>query len=175
MGPPAKIVLRLCLYATLTLLAVSILWFTTTDQGPKTVVQSIQTVPFLIALFAFHAFAAVLCFRIRNADRHDLAWMVAMVPAPAVWALLAEATASPDIAGGKTQREILVCAVGAVWVAAMALRLFRTRRIQMGVEELDYVVSFAGWINCFGAGLVVLAISPSALESFQTAARGFLR
>jgi len=36
---------------------------------------------------------------------------------------------------------------------------------------LDYVLGFAGWTNCFGAGLTVLAIPPAAVESFEIAIR----
>jgi hypothetical protein len=39
------------------------------------------------------------------------------------------------------------------------------------IEDLDYVLGFAGCINGVEAGLVTLAISPAAVASFEIAIR----
>ena len=65
----------------------------------------------------------------------------------------------------------LAAMVSALLIAPILLAVLRGHRLKMGFDELDYVLGFAGWTNCFGAALAVLTIPPAAVESFETAVR----
>lgn len=171
LGRPACIMRRFRIYAALVFTAAILAWLLARSQSPDQFFSTVGSARSLIALFAFHAVAAAACFWLRRTGRHHLAWLAAMIPAPAAWILLAEtillATRMNEIG-----RRSLVCGVAALWIAPMAFWLSRGEHSGMRLEDQDYVVNFAGWTNCFGAGLVVLAISPDAIDSFNAAIAG---
>jgi len=115
--------------------------------------------------------AAAACFWMKSAGRYDLGWLAAMVPAPVAWVLFARVLFSENDTVVEPLKGALIVTVASLLIAPILLAVLRGQRLEMGVEELDYVLGFAGWTNCFGAGLTVLAIPPAAVESFETAIR----
>ena len=65
----------------------------------------------------------------------------------------------------------VILVVASLLIGPILLAVLRGHRLEMGLDELDYVLGFAAWTNCFGVGLVLLAIPPAAVESFEIAIR----
>ena len=148
-----------------------LIWVLASTRNTAQFISEIESPPWLISLFAFHSIAAVACFWMKSTGHYHLAWLAAMVPAPVAWVLFARVlfTANDTIVGPMKGAVILV--VASLLIAPILLAVLRGHRLEMGMEEVDYVLGFAGWTNCFGAGLVVLAIPPAAVESFEIAIR----
>jgi hypothetical protein len=170
MGPPRRVFRRLWIYSVFVSLAATFLWISVKRMESVEFLNFIRSPYLLISLLVFHLAAGLICFWLRRKDRHDLVWIVAIVPAPAAWILLAETVLANDAVSERAKGSVLF-AVAALWVFLMVLAILRARRMEMPIESLDFVVDLAGWINWFGAGLVVLAISSEAFESFGTALR----
>ncbi len=171
LGPPRRVAWRVWVYAGLVSLAGLVVWVLGSEQNTEQFISNIESPPWLIGLFAFHLIAAVACFWMKRTGRYDLAWLAALVPAPVAWVLFARVlfTANDTIVG--PVKGGVVLEVAFLLIAPILLAVLRGQRLEMGFGELDYVLGFAGWTNCFGAGLVVLAIPPAAVESFEIAIR----
>jgi hypothetical protein len=171
LGPPRRVAWRVWVYAGFVSLFGLVVWVLASTQNTEQLISDIESPPWLIALFAFHSIAAVACFWMKRTGRYHLAWLAAMVPAPVAWVLFARVlfTANETIIGPVKGAVILV--VASLLIAPILLAVLRGQRLELGFDELDYVLGFAGWTNCFGAGLVVLAIPPAAVESFEIAIR----
>ena len=171
LGPARSVAWRVWVYAGLVTMAGLSVWLLGSTENPGRFVSAIESPPWLIGLFAFHSIAAVVCFWMKRAGRYDLAWLAAMVPAPVAWVLFARVLFSSNESMSSATKGAIVSAFAALWILPIVLPVLRGRLLEMGIEDLDYVLGFAGWINCFGAGLVVLAISPATVESFEVAIR----
>jgi hypothetical protein len=171
LGPARSVTRRVWIYAGLVSMAGLLVWVLASTHNTAQFISDIESPPWLIGLFAFHSIAAVACFWMKWTGRYQLAWLAAMVPAPVAWVLFARVlfTANDTIAEPVKGAVILV--VASLLIAPILLAVLRGQRLEMGFGELDYVLGFAGWTNCFGAGLVVLAIPPAAVESFEIAIR----
>jgi len=170
LGPPRATWLRLGTHGGGVVIAAILI-----ARGPAEFAGVFQSRLALEAVFAFHAVAAVVCFGLKRSGRYELAWLVATIPPPALWVLFAETAATLDLGPTEAATTSLVGLVAALWLTSMAICVWRVHGAQMGAEDIDYVVNFAGRVNLFGAGLVVLAISPSAFDSFQRALRALAR
>src|SRR6266700_322571 len=159
LGPPRSAVWRVWTYAGLISLAGLLVWVLASTQNAAQLITDIESPPWLIGLFAFHTIAAVACFWMKSTGRYHLAWLAAMVPAPAAGVLFARVLFSRNEGTDDPAKGAIVSAVAALWILPIVLAVLRGHRLEMGTEDLDYVLGFAAWINCFGAGLVVLAIS----------------
>ena len=171
LGPARSVTRRVWIYAGLVSMAGLLVWVLASTHNTAQFISDIESPPWLIGLFAFHSITAFACFWMRRTGRYHLAWLVAMVPAPVAWVLFARVlfTANDTIAEPVKGAVILV--VASLLIAPILLAVLRGHHLEMGLDELDYVLGFAGWTNCFGAGLTVLAIPPAAVESFETAIR----
>jgi hypothetical protein len=171
LGPSRSVARRVGIYAVLVSIAGLLVWVLASTHSTAQFISDIESPPWLAGLFAFHSIAAIACFWMKWTGRYHLAWLAAMVPAPVAWVLFARVlfTANDTIAEPVKGAVILV--VASLLIAPILLTVLRGHRLEMGIDELDYVLGFAGWTNCFGAGLVVLAIPPAAVESFEIAIR----
>ena len=171
LGPARSVARRVWIYAGLVSMAGLLVWVLASTHNTRQFISDIESPPWLIGLFAFHSIAAGACFWMKRTGRYHLAWLAAMVPAPVAWVLFARVlfTANDTIAEPVKGAVILV--VASLLLAPILLAVLRGNRLEMGLDELDYVLGFAGWTNCFGAGLTVLAIPPAAVESFEIAIR----
>jgi hypothetical protein len=171
LGPARSVVWRVGTYAGLVSLAGLLIWILASEQHSEQLISDIESLPWMVGLFAFHSFAAVACFWMKWTERYDLAWLAAMVPAPAAWVLFARIVLSSDGSLDNPTKGAIVGAVATLWVFPIVMAALRRQQLEMRIEDLDYVLGFAGWTNCFGAGLVVVAVSPAAVESFEVAIR----
>jgi hypothetical protein len=171
LGPARSVAWRVWVYAGLVMLAGLLVWVLGSTENPTRFISAIESPPGLIALFTFHSIGAVVCFWMKRTGRYDIAWLAAMVPAPVAWVLFARVLFSTNGSTSDATKGAIVSAFAALWILPIVVPVLRGRLLEMRMEDLDYILSFAGWINCFGAGLVVLAISPAAVESFEVAIR----
>jgi hypothetical protein len=171
LGPSRSAARRVWIYAALVSIAGLLVWVLASTHNAAQLINAIQSPPWLIGLFAFHSVSAIACFWIKSTGHYNLAWLAAMVPAPVAWVLFARVvfTANDTVVG--PVKGAVILGVASFLIAPILLVVLRGHRLEMGVDELDYVLGFAAWTNCFGAGLVVLAIPPAAVESFEIAIR----
>ena len=163
LGPRRKVYFRIALHVLLVVFAAS--WIATDLDH---LVPVFRSTVFLLLLFGFHSALAWYCFWIRRTSQYNLVRLVAALPAPTLWVLMAQTIATAETASARSRLTLIL---GTVWVLSMAVMVSRAIKIQLDADAIEYIVNFAGWVNCFGAGLVILAISPAALESFRGAVR----
>lgn len=171
LGPWRSVAQRVWIYAGFVSMAALLVWVLASTHKTEQFISDIQSPPWLIGLFAFHSIAAVACFWMKRAARYDLAWLAAMVPAPVAWVLFARVVFTANNTVDEPIKGVAILVVASLLIAPVLLAVLRGRRLDLGLDELDYVLGFAGWTNCFGAALAVLAIPPAAVESFETAVR----
>ena len=171
LGPARSVARRVWIYAGLVSMAGLLVWVLASTHNTGQFIRDIESPPWLIGLFAFHSIAAVACFWMRRTGRYDLAWLAAMVPAPVAWVLFARIVFTANDSIAEPVKGAVILVVASLLIAPVLLAVLRGRRLDLGLDELDYVLGFAGWTNCFGAALAVLAIPPAAVESFETAVR----
>ncbi len=171
LGPWRSVAQRVWIYAGFVSMAALLVWVLASTHKTEQFISDIQSPPWLIGLFAFHSIAAVACFWMKRAARYDLAWLAAMVPAPVAWVLFARVVFTANNTVDEPLKGVVILVVASLLIAPVLLAVLRGRRLDLGLDELDYVLGFAGWTNCFGAALAVLAIPPAAVESFETAVR----
>jgi hypothetical protein len=171
LGPVRSVARRVWIYAGLVSMAALLIWLLASTHKTTQFISDIQSPPWLIGLFAFHSIAAVACFWIKWTGRYQLAWLVAMVPAPVAWVLFARVLFTVNDTIAEPVRGAVILVFASLLIAPILLAALRGHRLEMGLDELHYVLGFAGWTNCFGAGLTVLAIPPAAVESFEIAIR----
>ncbi len=171
LGSARNVVWRVWVYTGLVSSAGLLVWVLASTQNTAELISALESTPLLIGLFAFHSIAAVACFWMKRTGRYHFAWLAAIVPAPVAWVLFARVVFSTRESTSDPAKAAIVGAFAALWILPIALTALRGHVLELRIEDLDYVLSFAGWINCFGCGLVVLAISPDAVDSFQIAIR----
>ena len=171
LGPLRSVARRVWIYAALVSMAGLLVWVLASTHKTAQFIGDIESPPCLVALFAFHSIAAVACFWMKRTERYDLAWLAAMVPAPVAWVLFARVVFTANDAITEPTKGAVILVVASLLIAPVLLAVLRGRRLDLGLDESNYVLGFAGWTNCFGAGLVVLAIPPAAVESFEIAIR----
>jgi hypothetical protein len=159
------------IYAALVSMAGLLIWVLASTHKTAQFISDIESPPWLICLFAFHSIAAVACFWMKWTGRYQIAWLVAMVPAPVAWILFARVIFTANDTIVEPVKGTVILVVASLFIAPLLLAVLRGHRLEMGLDELDYVLGFAAWTNCFGVGLVLLAIPPAAVESFEIAIR----
>jgi len=175
LGPPEGIRRRFGVYAFIVVMAAISVCQITRHENARGVLITIESPPFLVALFVLHAAAAVGSSWIRQKNHYQKAWLISMIPAPAAWVLLAQVMILPDVDLGAAVKPWIVAIAGAAWIIIMAFCIWRTQCNGSVFKEIDYAVEFSCWINWFGAGLVVFVLSPVAADSFREAMRGLQR
>jgi hypothetical protein len=171
LGPARSVARRVWIYAGVVSMAGLLVWVLASTHNTEQFVSDIESPPWLIGLCALHSIAAVACFWMKWTGRYHLAWLAAMVPAPVAWVLFARVLFRANETITEPVKGAIILLVASLLIAPILLAVLRGHRLEMGVEELDYVLGFAGWTNCFGAGLTLLAIPPAAVESFEIAIR----
>ncbi len=171
LGPSRNVARRVWIYAALVSMAGLLIWALASTHKTAQFIGDIESPPWLVGLFAFHSIAAVACFWMKRTERYDLAWLAAMVPAPVAWVLFARVVFTANDTIAEPLKGTVILVVAALLIAPVLLTVLRGHRLDIGLDELDYVLGFAGWTNCFGAALAVLAIPPAAVDSFETAVR----
>jgi hypothetical protein len=171
LGPSRSVARRVWIYAALVSMAGLLIWALASTHNTARFIGDIESPPWLVGLFAFHSIAAVACFWMKRTERYDLAWLAAMVPAPIAWVLFARVVFTANDTIAEPVKGAVILVVASLLIAPILLAVLRGHRLDIGLDELDYVLGFAGWTNCFGAALAVLAIPPAAVESFETAIR----
>ena len=171
LGPSRSVARRVWIYVALVSMAGLLIWALASTHKTAQLIDDIESPPWLLGLFAFHSIAAAACFWMKRTERFDLAWLAAMVPAPVAWVLFARVVFTANDAITEPAKGAVILVVASLLIAPILLAVLRGRHLDLGLDELDYVLGFAGWTNCFGAALAVLAIPPAAVESFETAVR----
>jgi hypothetical protein len=101
--------------------------------------------------------AGLACFWLRETGRYDCAWLIAVIPAPGVWFVLAQATYLA-YSWGNFATSFIVGLLSAMWIALMIVTVLQMSRRELPVEEIDFAIGLAGWSNCLAIGLVALTI-----------------
>jgi hypothetical protein len=145
------------MYSAVVFLMAMLLGTLTLSFGPFEFLALIRSPQIFVALIAFHLAAGLACFWLKETERYDCAWLVAMIPAPGVWFLLAQATYLA-YSWGNFATSFIVGLVSAMWIALMIVTVLQIGRREMPVEDMDFAIGLAGWSNCLAIGLVALTI-----------------
>jgi hypothetical protein len=159
MGPPRRTTLRLSVYVISMAVTAMLVWLVAARDGSFLFSRINQSSRLVFALAAWQVAATVACLWLRSTKRYDLAWLAAVIPAPAFWTLSARIAFGAGNTPGEPWSSFVYCAVFASWVSLMTLTFVRARPVAMPADELDFAVNMAGWSNCVGIGLVALAAS----------------
>ena len=154
MGPPHKISSRVALYSAVILVTTVLLSILAWREGLPAVSGFLRSFPILATLIAIHIGGVIFCFWLKRSDRYHRIWLVALIPAPAVWFFLANGMMS----GESVAHGFVAWLFCGLWITAMVAMIARVRRIQMCAEDLDFAVTFAGSSNFLGS--FILAFSP---------------
>jgi hypothetical protein len=157
-GPPRRLRRRVWMYGAIFFLMAALFGALTWSFGSSKLAALIRS-PFILAsLVAFHVAAGVACFGLKQTERYDIAWLMAIIPAPGFWFLLAQATFLPAYGWGVFAMSLIVALVSAVWAVMMIVTVLKMRRAQMPVEDMDFAIRLAAWTNCLAIGLVSVTI-----------------
>jgi hypothetical protein len=171
LGPARSVARRVWIYAALVSMVALLIWALASTHNAAQFIGDIESPPWLVGLFAFHSLAAAACFWMRSTERYNLGWLAAMVPAPVAWVLFARVLFTANDTIAEPVKGTVVLLVASLLIVPILLPALKGHCLEMGLDEVEYVLGFAGWTNCFGAGLAVLAIPPATVESFETAIR----
>jgi len=163
MGPPRRIPQRLCVYVISLAVTAVLVWFAAARADSFQFGRLGKSFSLILTLTAWQVAATLVCLWLRSTERYDLAWLAAVIPAPAFWMLWARVV----LGSASTLAEPgMWCVYGAVftaWVLLMARRVLRLAPTEMPADELDFAVDMPGWINCIGIGLLALAAAVDAI------------
>jgi hypothetical protein len=157
-GPPRRLPRRVWIYSALVFMMAPLLGMLTLRFGPHEFLALIHSPQVFVTLIAFHLVAAITCLWLKQTERYDGAWLVALIPAPGLWFLLAQATLLPAYGSSNFVTSIIVGLVSALWVSMMIVTVPQMRRAEMPVEDMDFAIGLAGWSNCLAIGLVSITI-----------------
>jgi hypothetical protein len=157
-GPPRRLPRRVWIYSALVFMMAMLLGTLILGFGPHEFLALIHSPRVFVPLIAFHLAAAIMCFWLKQTERYDSAWLVAMIPAPGVWFLLVQGTLLPVSGSGNFVTSLIVGLVSAMWVSMMIVTVLQMRRREMPVEDMDFAIGLAGWSNCLAIGLVSITI-----------------
>ena len=157
-GPPVRIPRRVWLYSAVVFMMAMLVGTLTLRLGPYEFLAILHSPQVFVALIGFHLAAGITCFWLKQTERYDSAWLVAMIPAPGVWFLLAQATFLPAYGWGTFTTSLTVGLVSALWITLMIVTVLQMKRRPMPVEDMDFAIGLAGWSNCVAIGLVSITI-----------------
>ena len=157
-GPPRSVPRRVWMYSSVVFLMAMLLGALTLSFGPYEFLTVLHSPHVFVSLIGLHLAASILCFWLKQTERYDSAWLAAMIPAPGVWFLLAQATLLPAYGWGTFATSLTVGLISALWITMMIVTLLQMRRREMPVEDMDFAMGLAGWSNCLAIGLVSITI-----------------
>jgi len=157
-GPQRRVTRRVWMYSTGVFVMAMLLGALILTFGLYEFPVLLDSHQVFVSLIAFHLAAGILCFWLKQTERYDSAWVVALIPAPAVWFLLAKATFLPAYGLGPPATSLIVGLVSALWIFLMLVTVRQVGQRQMPVEDMDFAMGLAGWSNCLAIGLVTIAI-----------------
>jgi hypothetical protein len=159
-GPSAKLFPRLGIYAAVQLTGVVLASAATNALDTSRILQFSRSPSIVFLIMAFYAALAALCFWVRRADHHDLAWLMTLVPNPML--VLGVTVIARFIApewrpnAGIVAPTLLAC----LWVGVVGFSL-KGNNNRQDVSELDSSLGVAGLVN----SIALLALPT---ESFLT-------
>jgi hypothetical protein len=145
MSPSYKATRRALAYGASTLLTAVLIWTLAVRMGLADSARWIQSPRILFLLIAVHIGASVPCIWVKQTQCYNRMWATALLPAPIVWLLLSKMTFLSEDGLGMAAPQFSFFVVVGLWVLSMLVVVFRTRRIQMSVEDLDFAVLFGSW------------------------------
>jgi hypothetical protein len=157
-GPQRKTPRRVWMYSAVVVMMALLLGTLTLSLGRYEFLAILHSPQVFISLIGFHLAAGIACFWLKQTGRYDSAWLVAMIPAPGVWFLLAQATFLPAYGWPTFATPLIVGFVSVLWIALMIAMVLQVKSRPMPVEDMDYAIVLAGWSNCVAIGLVSIAI-----------------
>jgi hypothetical protein len=146
------------MYSAVVFMMAMLLGTLTLSFGPYEFLALLHSPQIFVWLIGFHLAASIVCFWLKQTERYNSAWLVAMIPAPGVWFLLARATFLPAYGWDRFATSLIVGLVSAAWVSMMIVTVLQMKRGPLPVEDMDFAMALAGWSNCLAIGLISITI-----------------
>jgi hypothetical protein len=156
-GPPAKLFPRSRIYAAVQVAVVVLASAATKALDTNRILQFSRSPSIVFPMMAFYATLAYLCFWVRRTDRHDRAWLMAVIPNPmlvvgvTVIARFVVPEWWPNARIGAPT--LLAC----LWVGVVGFSL-KGNNERQDVSDLDSSLGVAGLVNS-----IVLIALPAEL------------
>ena len=157
-GPQRRIPQRAWTYSAVVFTMATLIGALTLSFDPHEFFALLHSPQVFVLLIGFHLAAGMACFWLKQTERYGSAWLVALIPAPGVWFLLAQATFLPAYGWGSFTTSLTVGLVSALWIILMIVTVLQAKRPPMPVEDMDFAIGLAGWSNCVAIGLVSIII-----------------
>lgn len=145
-GPTAKLFPRLGIYAAVQITAVVLASVATNALDTNRILQFSRSAVIVLPLMAFYATLAALCLWVRRTDRHNHAWLMAVIPNPML--TLGVTVIARYIVPewwskvGIVAPTLLAC----LWIGIVGFSLKASNERQE-VSELDSSLGVAGLVN----------------------------
>jgi hypothetical protein len=141
-SPPGKAFRRALAYGSAIVATAMIVWARSETSGMDGVVKTIHSPRTVVLLIAFHVLASVAPIWVRQTGNYQWMWAMALLPAPIVWVLLLETAVGYGL--GLAGLQVSVFAVAVLWAASMVVAIYRSRNIQMPIEDLEFAPVLGG-------------------------------
>jgi hypothetical protein len=145
-GPSAKLFPRLKLYAAVQLTVVVLASAATNTLDTNRILRLSRSPGIVLPIMAFYAALAALCFWVRRTDRHDRAWLMAVIPNP-VFVLGVTVIARLIVPEGWPKAGIVApILLACLCIGVVGFSLTGSKERQE-VSELDSSLGVAGLVN----------------------------
>lgn len=141
-SPPRKAVWRAWVYGSAIVATAMVVWARSETSGVDELVQTIHSPRTVVLLMAFHVVASVAPIWVRQTGNYQWMWAIALLPAPIVWVLLLETAVAYGL--GLAELQVSVFAVAVLWAASMAVAIYRSRNVQLPIEDLEFAPVLGG-------------------------------
>jgi hypothetical protein len=146
MGPGATTIPRLRQYGVVQLM--SMVLFSTVMFSVRT--ERLLEIAFApavtLAVVLFYGVLLAVCIWIRRTDRHRLAWLIALLPNPALIGAIV-ALARLLLPRDSSLAMVLALLLTSLWIALIDLSVWKARSAPLDAPDLDFSLIVAGLAN----------------------------
>jgi hypothetical protein len=169
-GPSAKLFPRLRIYAAVQITVIVLASAATNTLDTNRILQFSGSRGIVLPIMAFYAALAGLCFWVRRTDRHNRAWLMAVIPNPmlVVGVTVIARFIVPE--WWPNARIVAPTLLACLWVGVVGFSL-RGNNERQDVSELDSSLAVAGLVN----SISLLALPAESFLAGTSNWAGFLQ
>lgn len=159
MSPSWKAMRRALVYGVAMLVSSAIIWEFSSRIGLRKFLGLVQSPAILVLLIALQIAASAAGIWIKQAQSYNWMWATALLPAPIMWLLILGVVLAFANTFGRETAQLAFFGIGLLWAASIIVAIFRTRDVQMSVEDMDFAVLLGSVSHWLAVCAVSLALS----------------
>lgn len=129
-------------YGSAIVVTAIVVWACSEKIGEEGMVRTIHSPQTVFLLIAFHVVASVAPIWVKQTGNYKWMWVMALLPAPIVWALLLETAVAHGL--GLAELQVGVFAIALLWAGSMVHAIYRSQNVQMPIEDLEFAPVLGG-------------------------------